>query len=194
MHSKKIKTLFIIAGANGSGKTTLAKELLPAYSIDFINADELAKQINPDNIEAVRINAGKLTLKKIDEMLNSGNSFALETTLSGNYLVKFIHQAKGQDYNIVLIYSFLKSPETCIDRIRFRVEKGGHHVPDNDVIRRYYRSLKNFWYKYKDIADEWSVFYNGLEKYMPVMEGDSEGIEIFNEELYNLFMENINNA
>lgn len=49
------------------------------------------------------------------------------------------------------------------------------------------------WFKYKDIVDEWTVFYNGSEGYLNVMEGDSEGIEIFNEELYNLFMENINN-
>lgn len=49
------KQLFIIAGANGSGKTTLAKELLQEYPLKFLNADEIAKEINPQNIEAVKI-------------------------------------------------------------------------------------------------------------------------------------------
>ena len=187
------KTIFIIAGANGSGKTTLAKELLPEYSLEFINADEIARTINPDDLHSVRVQAGKEVFKKIDEMFLQEKSFAIETTLSGNFLVKTIKQAGVQGYNTALIYTFLKNPETCIDRIKVRVRTGGHYVPDEDVIRRYYRSKKNLWFKYRNIVDEWTVFYNGLDGYKKVMEGESGSLEIFNEDLYNLFMENINN-
>lgn len=187
------KNLFIIAGANGSGKTTLAKELLKEYSLDFINADEIARTINPDDLHSVRVQAGKEVFKKLDEMLSQNKSFALETTLSGNFLVKVIKQAKIQGYNTALVYSFVDNPDICIERIKVRVRTGGHHVPDEDVIRRYYRSKKNLWFKYRNIVDEWTIFYNGLEKYSLVMKGEPEAVEIINEELYNLFMENISN-
>jgi len=187
------KSLFIIAGANGSGKTTLAKELLKEYSLDFINADEIARAINPDDLHSVRIQAGKEVFKKLNEMLSQDKSFALETTLSGNFLVKVLKQAKIQGYNTALVYSFVDNPDICIERIKVRVRTGGHHVPDEDVIRRYYRSKKNLWFKYRNIVDEWTIFYNGLEKYSIVMKGEPESVEILNEELYNLFMENINN-
>ena len=85
------KSFFIIAGANGSGKTTLAKELLPEYALEFINADEIARAINPNDLQAVRVQAGKLVFKKIDEMFLHEKSFALETTFSGNFLVKTIN-------------------------------------------------------------------------------------------------------
>ena len=134
------KSLFIIAGANGSGKTTLAKELLKEYSLDFINADEIARAINPDDLHSVRIQAGKEVFKKLNEMLSQDKSFALETTLSGNFLVKVLKQAKIQGYNTALVYSFVDNPDICIERIKVRVRTGGHHVPDEDVIRRYYRS------------------------------------------------------
>lgn len=187
------KYIFIIAGANGSGKTTLARELLPEYGLEFINADEVAREMNPDDMQAVRIQAGKIILRRLDELILRGISFAVETTLSGNFLVKTIKKAKTQGYNVVLIYSFLKSPETCIDRIKVRVSNGGHHIPDEDVMRRYYRSKRNLLYKYCHIVDEWAVYYNGFEGYIIVMKGELGKVEILNEGLYNLFMENISN-
>lgn len=47
----KDKILYIIAGANGSGKSTLASELLPSENLEFLNADDIAKEICPNNIE-----------------------------------------------------------------------------------------------------------------------------------------------
>ena len=43
--------LYIIAGANGSGKSTLASELLPSENIEFLNADEVAKEICPEKLK-----------------------------------------------------------------------------------------------------------------------------------------------
>ena len=77
------KILYIIAGANGSGKSTLASELLPSENLDFLNADEVAKEICPENIESVKIKAGKIVLSRLEKLLNTEKSFAIETTLSG---------------------------------------------------------------------------------------------------------------
>ena len=54
------KKLYIIAGANGSGKSTLANELLSAEDLEILNADEVAKNICPEHIEKVKIQAGKI--------------------------------------------------------------------------------------------------------------------------------------
>lgn len=139
------KILYIIAGANGSGKTTLASELLPSEKLEFLNADEVAKEICPNNIESVKIKAGKIVLKRLDLLLNSGKSFAVETTLSGKNHIKTIKKAKELDYQVVLVYSYLDNPDLCKNRIKIRVLNGGHNIPQEDVMRRFYRRKKNFW-------------------------------------------------
>lgn len=187
----KRKYLYIIAGANGSGKSTLASELLPEEKLEFLNADEIAKEICPENIESVRITAGRRVLEKLDDLFANKKSFAIETTLAGNNHIKTIKRAKELKYNVALIYSFVENPEICINRIKVRVLNGGHDIPDEDVIRRFYRSKNNFWNKYKDIVDEWNLFYNGISDYVLVAKQEFDGIEILNDALYNEFIRGV---
>ena len=181
--------LYIIAGANGSGKSTLAGELLPYENLEFLNADEIAKEICPENIESVKIQAGKVVLKKLDKLLNNKKSFAIETTLSGKNHIKTIKKAKDLGYHIVLIYSYLNNPIMCENRIKVRVMNGGHNIPHDDIVRRFYRSKENFWYIYKDLVDEWNLFYNGTSEYILVAQSSKNEVEIFSENLYNEFTE-----
>ena len=187
----KTKYLYLIAGANGSGKSTLASELLPAKDLEFLNADDIAKEICPEHLESVRISAGKEVYNRLNIFFEKGISFAIETTLSGGNHIKTIKRAKELNYEVTLIYSFVESPEMCIKRIKARVLNGGHNIPDEDVIRRFYRSKNNFWLKYKDIVDEWAVFYNGESQFVQVAKSDNKNIEILNEELYNEFVKEI---
>lgn len=182
------KILYIIAGANGSGKSTLATELLPAESLEFLNADDIAKELCPENIESVKISAGKILLARLKTLFEKEKSFAIETTLAGGNHIKTINQAKELGYLVILIYSFVDNPDVSINRIKVRVLNGGHDIPDEDVIRRFYRSKENFWYKYKDLVDSWNMFYNGSSEYSFVAHGSNGTIEIFNEELYNEFI------
>ena len=182
------KILYIIAGANGSGKSTLASELLPSENLDFLNADEVAKEICPKNIESVKIRAGKIVLMRLEDLLNSGKSFAIETTLSGKNHIKTIQKAKELNYQVILIYSYLDNPVLCENRIKIRVLNGGHNIPKEDIIRRFYRSKENFWSIYKDLVDEWNLFYNGTSEYILVAQYANNEIEIFSENLYNEFI------
>jgi len=188
---KKEKQLYIISGANGSGKSTLAELLLKNKQLEFLNADDIAKEIAPNAINKVPISAGKIYFKKLDEYFNSGISFAAESTLSGRNVIKIIERAKQKNYKIILIYIFLQSCTNCIERIKTRVKNGGHNVPDEDVIRRYYKSIIKFWSEYKNRADEWTLFYNGFD-YTPVIVsfGEKDNFSIINKELYYKF-ENI---
>jgi predicted ABC-type ATPase len=78
------KKLYIISGCNGAGKTTASFNILPdlLQCKEFVNADEIARGISPFQPEKVSIEAGRLMLKRIDELMNSGQDFSFETTLS----------------------------------------------------------------------------------------------------------------
>jgi len=157
------KTLFIVAGANGSGKTTFAKSFSKINELYFINADEIAKELDGQNITKYKVKAGKIFFEEFNKRLILEDSFVVETTLSGKYLINYITKAKEQNYHITLIYLFLESPLSNIDRVKNRVLNGGHYVPDEDVIRRFYRSKKLFWDTYKNLVDDWSLYYNADE-------------------------------
>ena len=180
--------LYIIAGANGSGKTTLAEVLLKEKYLEFLNADEIAKEIAPNAIDSVPISAGKIYFKRLDEYLKNKKSFAVESTLSGNNIIRIVQKAQKQNYKIILVYSFLQNCTTCIERVKKRVENGGHNVPEEDIIRRYYKSIVKFWDEYRMIADEWTMFYNGYD-YAPVIVsfGTGNNYSIINKEMYSNF-------
>lgn len=188
------KIFYLVAGANGSGKTTLSKKLLPADNLVFLNADEIAKSINPDNIEGVKISAGKEVFKRLQTILEKGENFAMETTLSGKLHLKIIEQARKFGYKVVLIYAFLDNTELCINRIKVRVKMGGHNIPDEDVRRRYVRSKNNFWNIYKNEVDEWLLFYNGGDKYFEIAHGIVGNIDILDKDLYDNFIKDIQNG
>ncbi|AFV97722.1 MULTISPECIES: AAA family ATPase [unclassified Sulfuricurvum] len=171
------KSLTIIAGANGSGKTTFALEYIKAKDIEFINADEIAKMLDPDDITAKKISAGKEFFFRFIKYVNEGRSFAVESTLSGGYLEKLIRLAKEHDYIITIVYLLVESPQVSIDRIKIRVLNGGHAVPDEDVKRRFYRSKKLFWQKYRFIVDEWAIYYNSDDDFEEVINSQSGVID-----------------
>lgn len=104
--------------------------------------------------------------------------------------MRFIQYVRQSGYAVKIVYVFLESPQDCIQRIRIRVNLGGHYVPDNDVIRRYYRSKNNFWNTYKNIADEWLMIYNSTdEEPQKVAIGIGESFVV---ELENLFQDFLN--
>ena len=182
------KTFYIIAGANGSGKTSFAKSYAMLNKLHFINADEIAKRYDPNDLQKYKVKAGKEFFEQLKEYLYGKNeSFIIETTLSGRYLEAVIKKAKKQKFKIVLIYLFLESSKENIFRVKHRVLNGGHNVPEVDIIRRYKRSKKLFWKLYKDMVDDWLLFFNGDDSYELVAENN----DIINEILFELFKKDI---
>lgn len=183
---------YILAGANGSGKSTISRVLLPAEGIVYVNPDDIAKELNRDDPAAAKIEAGKEALRRVSSLIGKGESFAIESTLSGSTYVKVIERAKTLGYMVVIAYVFVDSPEVCIARIATRVRNGGHYIPDEDVRRRYGRSRGNFIKCYAPIADMWSLFYNGESQMIYVAKGGkSEQQVVFSRSLYARFMEGL---
>ncbi len=155
-------TIYLIAGCNGAGKTTFAKEFLPKIGVvRFLNADEIARGLSPLRPEVVAFKAGRLLLGELSEQITRGETFALESTLSGRTYVNLFYKAKKQSgYRIELHFVWIPNPAEAIRRVRQRVKEGGHHVPADDIRRRFSRSIAHLLNDYAPLADRWFLWDN----------------------------------
>ena len=158
--------VYIIAGPNGAGKTTFAREFLPKYAHcrNFINADLIAAGMSPFSPESAAFWAGRLMLEEIELSMRRGVDFGFETTLSGRTYLRVIQRLKEGGYQVHFFYLWVPSVELGLARIRERVLRGGHDVPEAVVRRRFDRSITNFLVHYRLLADRWILFDNSSPK------------------------------
>ena len=169
------KEIIVLGGANGSGKSTLADFLIAETGFLFLNADEIEKTLKAQKVVGnTHLQAGRILFERLENARENGVSFILESTLSGKTLLPILRRLRAEGYRLRLVYIFLESPTLCIERIKGRVQKGGHHVSDEDVRRRYYRSLRNFWTLYRVLADEWVIYLNAENRPLLVATGETE--------------------
>ena len=149
----------IVAGPNGAGKSTFALDYLPEFagSIEYVNPDLLAQGLSPTDITLSSLKAGRLTLRRMADLIARRVSFGFETTLAGRGHLKLLTDAKAAGYLIHLYYLWMPSSVMLSSRIRHRVLAGGHDVPAVDVLRRYARSVANVR-DYARLADMLRVF------------------------------------
>lgn len=156
------KKLYIISGCNGAGKTTASFNILPELlnCKEFVNADEIARGLSPFQPEKVSIEAGKLMLKRIDELINSNQDFSFETTLSSKSFLNTIERAKSKGYYTTLIFFWLESVELAKFRVLKRVSEGGHNIKPEVIERRYKAGIKNLFNLYSSKVDSLLIYDN----------------------------------
>jgi predicted ABC-type ATPase len=158
------KNLYIIAGCNGAGKTSASFTILPEIieCKEFVNADEIAKGISPFQPEKVALEAGRIMLNRVKELLNNDESFAFETTLSSRSYKQKIQEAKEKGYTATLIFLWLENIELAKERVRTRVSDGGHNIEPDVIERRYIKGIKNLFDIYLPIVHGAFLFDNSL--------------------------------
>jgi predicted ABC-type ATPase len=190
------RKLYIISGCNGAGKTTASFNILPNLlnCEEFVNADEIARGLSPFKPESVSIEAGRLMLKRINELINSNQDFSFETTLSTRSFIKTIEYAKSRGYYITLIFFWLESIELAIDRVKKRVAEGGHNIKTDVIERRYKAGIKNLFKLYFDKVDSLLIYDNSKAESELIAEKEIEDelFTIHNSQKFKSLKMNIN--
>ena len=155
-------TIYLIAGCNGAGKTTFAKAFLPTEvkCLRFLNADEIARGLSPLYPPAGAFAAGRILWGEMRGCMKRGETFAIESTLSGITYVRVLRTARASGYAIELHFVWLATPEEALARVRRRVRAGGHDVPEADLRRRFARSLQHLMKDYLPLATRWAIWDN----------------------------------
>jgi predicted ABC-type ATPase len=156
---------------------------------EFVNADNIAAGISPFNPESVAIEAGRIMLKRINELLDEGVDFALETTLSTKSYVSLVTKAQHAGYEVTLLYFWLSSPEMAHNRVAKRVSEGGHNIPGDVIDRRYYRGISNLINLYIPVCDNWIVVDNTEMVSTTVAKSSKKLTEvIINSDIWNIIL------
>ena len=181
------KNLYLIGGCNGAGKTTASYTILPEIldCKEFVNADEIARGLSPFNPNSTAIEAGKLMLKRIKELLGRDESFAIETTLATRSYINLVHQAQAKGYRVTLVFFWLRTPELALQRIAERVKSGGHDIPTPPARRRYVAGIDNLFNLYAPEVDCWYIYDNSVNPRIKIAEGGrSASDRVKNPELF----------
>ena len=183
--------LYIISGCNGAGKTTASYSLLPEMldCKEFVNSDEFAKGLSPFDPSKASIKASRLMLMKIRYLLKRHEDFAVETTLATRTLLKIVKGAQAAGYTVTLLYFWLNSPDLAVERVRARVEAGGHNIPEETIRRRYNTGIYYFFNLYAPISERWILADNSQIPFRVIAEGSKdEVINIKDEDTYKVVL------
>ena len=189
------KFMFIIAGCNGAGKTTaFHKSLYERLGCpEFINSDEIAKSLCPNDVESVQVRAGRMAVEAIHAHLAGQESFCVETTLATRTYRGHIREAHRHGFKVALFYYWLNSPDLAVTRVELRVGEGGHNVPKDIIRERYDKSVRYLSSLYMPEVDYWKIVDNSgmfqKEVATSVTEVNNRGLL---EELKNYGQENQN--
>jgi predicted ABC-type ATPase len=170
--------LVVIAGPNGAGKSTSAPLLLrdSLHIFEFVNADTIAQGLSGFSPGATAVAAGRIMLQRLNDLASSRRNFAFETTLASRSYASWFPRLRADGFRVRLLFLWLASPQLAIDRVRQRVESGGHHVDRETITRRFERGLTNFFQLYRPIVDDWRM-YNSAAGLIPRLIASGEGTE-----------------
>ena len=187
--------LYIIAGPNGAGKTTASYTLLPEMlnCINFVNADEIARGLSPFAPDTVDVQAARIMIQRIDELLDQKVDFAIETTLATRSYVQLVKRAQAQGYKVHLLFFYLESPEQAIQRVAQRVQEGGHNIPEDVIRRRFVRGIDNLVHLYLPICDNVLV-YNNIRtpaRLVARKQNQANNLEMIEAEMWNQLIKRI---
>ena len=143
----------MVLGPNGSGKSTAYSRTSAEHdgaSFWIINPDLLTKALVEEEHLPLR-DANLAAVQRLEVWLeatiNVRRSLGVETVLSTDKYRRLVTLARQRGYAISLFYVVLKSPALNVQRVQARVREGGHDVPKEKIVERYWRSLEQMpWF------------------------------------------------
>jgi predicted ABC-type ATPase len=169
----------VLAGPNGSGKTTVAPLILRdrLHVSEFVNADTIARGLSEFNVESVAFDAGRIMLRRLDQLAEQRADFAFETTLASRTFAPFLRKLVESGYAAHIAFIWVPAPELNILRVADRVRRGGHFVKEEDIRRRYHRGISNFFNIYRPLPLSWEFFDNRGKSAVSIASGFSARTE-----------------
>ncbi|PNS08879.1 hypothetical protein [Solilutibacter silvestris] len=137
--------LYVLAGVNGAGKSSLGGHALRQIGIEWFNPDTFARDLReatgspPEDANAAAWHEG---VRQLDAAIANGTSYAFETTLGGNTIARKLREASAT-HDVLMWFCGLDSPEHHVERVRLRVSRGGHDIPETKIRERYVSSIAN---------------------------------------------------
>jgi len=157
-----VPNLFIVAGPNGAGKSTYVKRFLPEEMRcrEFVNADLIAAGLSPFAPETAAFEAGRIMLRRLRELAHRREDFSFETTLSGRAYAPLLRELRRAGYQIRLDFLWTPHLDITRNRVRQRVTKGGHNIPNDVQKRRFHLGIRNLAELYRPLVDNWRLYDN----------------------------------
>lgn len=188
----KAPHIIILAGPNGAGKSTSAPVLLrDTFAVDeFVNADSIAQGLSAFRPESVALEAGRIMLKRLQELAGKRADFAFETTLASRTFAPWLKQLAATGYKSHLMFLTLPNADAAIARVASRVSLGGHNVPASDIRRRFAAGLKNLFSLYMPVVSSWQIFDNSYpDRPVKIAEGGQDtSFNVIYEKQYNALL------
>lgn len=146
-----------------------------------------SRGLSPFNPESVSIEAGRLMLRRINELIKKDESFSIETTLATRSYFRLVEQAHKEGFYVTLLFFWLESPELAVRRVAERVSKGGHDIPTDVILRRYDEGIRNLFNIFIPRVDYWSLIDNSIVPRQIIATGGLKAeTNIYDIEKYNI--------
>jgi predicted ABC-type ATPase len=147
MTSAQAPRIYVLAGVNGAGKSSIGGAAFRAFGGDYYNPDESARALMARNpgLNQTQANGAAWQQGKrlLERAIAKRLDFPFETTLGASSIPRLLEEAAGKGIAIHVWYAGLATADMHIGRVRARVRRGGHDIPEADIRRRYEHSRLN---------------------------------------------------
>jgi predicted ABC-type ATPase len=142
-----VPRIHVLAGVNGAGKSSVAGATIRDAGGFYYNPDEIARELKLAHPGLSQIQANSAAWHRGRELLEQAIrrrlDFTFETTLGASTMTRLLTKAATEGFEVHLWYTGLATPELHIARVRARVARGGHDIPEASIRRRFDRSRLN---------------------------------------------------
>ena len=139
--------LYVLAGVNGAGKSSLGEAIFRAKGSDVFNPDTIARKIralHPDiSPPLANAHAWQLGKSLLEQAIEERKDYRIETTLGGRTITRLLQKAARGGHRLHIWFCGLESPDIHLLRVRARVERGGHDIPEKIIRERWNSSREN---------------------------------------------------